>query len=139
MKARAEAKAGTGQFFEHFNEVDRPLRLYASSTLYEVAFARKGSAAARTLRENQDWINDHANRMRFTEKVGQKFDEFVSPASKLSKLVRGKVDLGDVFLACFARAKVGREEFAIATHDGDFFELPVTLVKEFLPPERNPR
>ncbi len=126
-----KAKQGVAPFFENFTRIDRPLRLCASTTLYEVAFARKTGHADTTLRDNQKWIMDRAAWIQFTEAVGRRFDRFIGPASRL---VRGKIDLGDTLLASFALA-IGRgKEFAIATNDEDFLELPVRVVSEFLSP-----
>ena len=125
------AKAGRGTFFADFNRIDRPLRLFSSTTLYEIAFARKAGLADGTLRENQSWISERANFVTFTERVGRKFDAFLGPNARFA---RGKVDLGDALLASFVRAGVDHGNFAIATNDRDFLHLPVSVVKEFLPP-----
>jgi predicted nucleic acid-binding protein len=122
-----------GQTFVRLNAIDRPLRLFSSTTLFELAFARRG-AAERTLREDQAWLRAHATWVRFTEQVGRRFDHLIGPASRF---VRGRADLGDAMLAAFAPRQGGRL-FAIATNDVDFRELPVRLVSEFLPPQPSP-
>jgi predicted nucleic acid-binding protein len=119
-----------GQTFARLNAIDRPLRLFSSTTLFEVAFARRG-ASERTLREDHAWLRAHATGIRFTERVGRRFDHLVGPASRL---VRGRADLGDALLVAFAPKQATGRLFAIATNDGDFRELPVRVVSEFLPP-----
>lgn len=119
-----------GETFARLNAIDRPLRLFSSTTLFEVAFARRG-AAERTLREDQAWLRAHATWIRFAERVGSRFDRLVGPASRF---VRGRADLGDALLAAFAPRQDTGRLFAIATNDADFRELPVRIVSEFLSP-----
>src|SRR4051812_43356935 len=97
IKAIRDSTRG-GPAFAMLNAIDRPLRLFSSTTLFEVAFSRRG-AAEQTLREDQTWLRAHATGVRFTERVGARFDRLVGPASKV---VRGRANLGDALLAAFA-------------------------------------
>jgi len=115
---------------DQLTRIDPPLRLISSTTLYEVAFAHKGLAPS-TLRGNESWIRDHSiTTFPFSGRIAGKVDSF---RTKDSALARGRMELGDWLLACFARHADPQKEFAIATRDRDDFEqLPVRLVTEFI-------
>jgi predicted nucleic acid-binding protein len=123
-----------GQTAALINRIDPSLRHIASVTLYEVAFAHEGHAST-TLKDNQAWIQDHRiKRVPWTQRAGRRFDQFL--AEDASK-IRGKgIDLGDVMLACWAKAfaSLERVRVAIATENHRHFKhLSVLLVEDFLP------
>lgn len=117
---------------DHLLRVDYALRRYTTTTLYEVAFARKGDASS-SLKRNQEWLVNHfPDRDRLDEKVAAEFERSLDV---YAAALRGKADLGDAFLASWSRARSSkRERCAIATVNGrDYRALPVALVKDFLP------
>lgn len=120
--------------FVHLLRVRYALRRYTTTTLYEVAFARKvtGSDLSR-LKRNQDWIVDH-----FPDRDpldGDVAAEFERSLNRYATALRGKADLGDALLASWCQARSSEHErCAIATANGrDYRALPVALVKDFLP------
>jgi hypothetical protein len=121
---------------EYMLRILPPLRRYTTTTLYEVAFARKGPArgdALSTLKQNQYWLNDRfPTRDLLDEKVVAGFERSID---QYAMALRGIADLGDAFLASWCRARSsGRQQCAIATMNGrDYRALPVALVKDFLP------
>jgi predicted nucleic acid-binding protein len=114
------------------------LRRCSTTTLYEVAFARKARKEFKSdlsrLNKNQDWIRDHfLERDRLDEDVARVLERSLTT---YASALRGKADLGDAFLAswCLARSS-DRNQCAIATINGrDYRALPVALVRDFLPP-----
>lgn len=119
-----------GPMRDRLTEIDPPLRLISTPTLYEVAFAHKGLAPS-TLKKNESWINDHfITTFPFSCRIAGKVDSFLT---KDRAIAQGKSGLGDWLLACFARHADGQKKFAIATKNRvDFERLPVTLVTEFI-------
>lgn len=112
--------------------VKHALRRCATTTMYEVAFARKGTDLSR-LRRNQDWIGEHfPDRDRLDGEVAEEFERSLTTYATSA---RGKADLGDAFLASWCRARSSaRSRCAIATINGrDYRALPVALVSDFLP------
>jgi predicted nucleic acid-binding protein len=108
------------------------LRRYTSTTLYEIAFARKGTDLSR-LKANQQWLADHfPDRDRLDDAVAAEFERSLM---NYATGLRGKADLGDALLASWCQARSSdRNACAIATINGrDYRALPVALVRDFLP------
>ena len=120
---------------ESLLRVKYSLRRYSTTTMYEVAFARKttGSDLSR-LKRNQEWIVDHfPERDRLDGDVAAELERSLTT---YASALRGKADLGDAFLASWCQARSSdRTECAIATNNGrDYRALPVALVSDFLAP-----
>lgn len=121
-----------GPQLERLLRVEHALRRCSTTTMYEVAFQRKGDDLSR-LKKNQDWINDHfPERDRLDERVAEEFERSLD---NYASALRGKADLGDALLASWCRARSSdRGQRAIATINGrDYRALPVALVRDFLP------
>ena len=125
-----EAIRTPGTIRDHVTEIDPPLRLVSIITVHEVAFAHKGHAIS-TLQRNESWIRDHLiKEVSFNERVSKNVNSF---RTRDASRVRGKTDLGDWLLTCFARYTDPTKQFAIATRNrSDFEQLPVRLVAEFV-------
>lgn len=117
---------------EYLLRVRHALRRYTTTTLYEVAFARKKGDDLSRLKKNQDWMVDHfPDRDRLDEVVAVEFERSLD---RYAPALRGKADLGDALLASWCQARSSeRERCAIATANGrDYRALPITLVKDLL-------
>ena len=127
-------KDTNGPELERLLRVEHALRRCSTTTLYEVAFARKGDDLSR-LKRNQEWINDHfPDRDRLDARVAEELERSLD---SYAPALRGKADLGDALLASWCRARSSdRGTCAIATANGrDYRALPVALVRDFLPPD----
>ncbi len=122
----------TSPQFELLLRIKHPLRRYTTSTLYEVAFARKGDALS-SLKRNQEWLVGHFPDRDLLD--GSVAAELERSLNRYATALRGQADLGDALLASWCQARSSeRERCAIATVNGrDYRALPVALVKDFLP------
>jgi len=130
-------KEAGSQQLDRLLRVKPVLRRCSTTTMYEVAFARKARKEFKSdlsrLNKNQDWIRKHF--LEHDRLDGDVAAELERSLTMYAAALRGKADLGDAFLASWCQARSSkRNQCAIATINGrDYRALPVALVSDFLP------